>query len=261
MTPTKLDFLFWAAGFCGHAVLLSILLLRRHAKSFPVFTALIASRILQTAILYTIHRLNTGEVYFWTYWSFQFTDICLQLGVLYEIARTIFKPLNVWSPDIRLSLTLLTLGSLGIAAALTYLASPPTQQLVQSIYLKGNFFAAVLMSELFVVTASLSTRAGLAFKSHVRCLSEGLVTYSITMLTVETADTYVGLRVQSGYHLFMTLQHFRIAIYLCCLAYWIISFLRPEYPLRPVTPEMHARLLHLRAEVKYHVPLFQREKQ
>jgi hypothetical protein len=68
---------------------------------------------------------------------------------------------------------------------LAYLASPPTQRPIQSVYLKGNLFAAVLMSELFVVTTSLSTRVGLAWKSHVLHLAEGLGIYSIAALIVE----------------------------------------------------------------------------
>lgn len=260
MTLTGRDFFFWAAGFLGHIVLLGVLFLRRHAKTFPLFTALIASHIAQTAILYAVHRFGTPDDYFRTYWSFQFFEVVLQLGVFYEIASIVFRPVGVWAPDVRFRLWLLVLGSFTIAGASAYLASPPTQRPIQSVYLKGNLFAAVLMSELFVVTTSLSTRVGLPWKSHVLRLAEGLGIYSIATLIVETADTYFGLPLHAnGDQIFRFMQHCRIATYLCCLSYWIVSLCRREVQGRPVTPEMRARLFHLQGEAAYHVARSRRE--
>jgi hypothetical protein len=173
MTLMKLDLFFWAAGLLGHLLLLGILFLRHHAKTFPLFTSLVASNIAQTAILYAVHRFGIATDYFRVYWSFAIFEVALQLGVFYEIASIIFRPLGVWAPDVRRRLCLLVLGSFTLAGVFAWLASPPTERVVQSVFVKGNLFAAVLMSELFVVTASVSTRVGLPWKSHVLQLAQG----------------------------------------------------------------------------------------
>ena len=261
MTLGGLDFFFWAAGFLGHIVLLAVLFVRGQAKNFPLFTALTASHIAQTVILYCVHRFGAPIAYFRTYWSFAIFEVALQLGVFYEIASIVFKPLGVWAPDVRFRLWLLVLGSVTVAATLAYLASPPTQSGVQSFFLKGNLFAAVLMSELFVLTTSLSTRVGLAWKSHVLHLAQGLGIYSIATLVVETADTYFGLPLHAnGDRIFGIMQHSRMAVYLSCLCYWIVSLSRAEVQRRPVTPVMRARLFHLQGEVA-HVARSRREDQ
>jgi hypothetical protein len=253
MNFKTLDLLFWAAGFLGHLLLLVVLFLRRHAKTFPLFTALIASNIAQTAVLYTVHRFGTASKYFCLYWTFAIVELALQLGVLYEIASIVFRPLGVWAPDVRRKLCLLVLGSFAIAGILALLASPPTEHVAQSIFIKGNLFAALLLSELFVVTSSLSTRVGLPWKSHVLQLAQGLGIYSIVTVIVETADSYFGLPTHADdYRIFRFVQHCRIAIYLCCLTYWIICLYRRELPRHSVTTEMRNRLFHLQNTAAFH---------
>jgi hypothetical protein len=253
MTFKTLDLFLWAAGFLGHLVLLVVLFIRRHAKTFPLFTSLVAANIAQTVVLYTVHRFATGSEYFHVYWTFAIVEVALQLGVLYEIASIVFRPLGVWAPDVRRKLSLLVLGSLAMAGALTCLASPPAACVAQSILVRGNLFAALLLSELFVVTASLSTRVGLPWRSHVLQLAQGLGIYSIATLIVETADSYFGMPAHADdYRIFRFVQHCRVAIYLACLSYWIVCLYRKELPRRSVTPEMRSRLFHLQSAAAYH---------
>jgi hypothetical protein len=44
-------FAFWAAGITAHILLLFVLLTRHHAKTFPVFTTLIAANVLNSIAL------------------------------------------------------------------------------------------------------------------------------------------------------------------------------------------------------------------
>jgi hypothetical protein len=259
MNFKTLDLFFWAAGFLGHLALLAVLFLRRHVKTFPLFTGLIASNIAQTVALYAVHRSGTASDYFRVYWTFAIFEVALQLGVLYEIASIVFRPLGVWAPDVRRKLCFLVLGAFMVAGVLAWFASPPTERVAQSIFVKGNLFAAVLLSALFVVTTSLSTRVGLPWRSHVLQLAQGLGIYSIATFIVETADSYFGLPTHADdYRIFRFVQHCRIAIYLCSLSYWIVCLSRKELPRRSVTPEMRNRLFHLQSAAAYHASRTQR---
>jgi hypothetical protein len=258
MNFKTLDLFFWAAGLLGHFILLVVLFLRGNAKTFPLFTGLIASNIAQTVALYTVHRFGTDSDYFRGYWTFAIFEVVLQLGVLYEIASIVFRPLGVWAPDVRRKLCLLVSVSFIIAGGLAWLASPPTERFAQSLFVKGSLFAAVLLSALFVVVTSVSTRVGLPWRSHVLQLAQGLGIYSIATFIVEAADTYFGLPTHADdYRIFRFVQHCRIAIYLCCLSYWIVSFYRKEVPRHSITSEMRNRLFHLQSAAAYHASRIQ----
>ena len=47
-----IDLLLRAASFLGHIILLSVLLIRRRAKEFPVFTTLISANIVRSRFRY-----------------------------------------------------------------------------------------------------------------------------------------------------------------------------------------------------------------
>ena len=99
MHLTGLDLLFWAASFFGHVALLVVLFLRRRARTFPLFTTFICANILRTISLYLIARFGTKATYFYTYWYLAIFDVGLQLGVVYELASSIFRPVGVWTKE------------------------------------------------------------------------------------------------------------------------------------------------------------------
>jgi hypothetical protein len=249
MHLTGLDLLFWAASFAGHIVLLSVLCIRRRVKSFPFFTALIATNILRTTALYVIAHSGTKAVYFYTFWYLAILDVVLELCVVYELASRTFRPLGVWAKDVRRSFIVLGSLSIAIAAALAWLASPPTRLWVQAVFIRGNFFSAALMSELFAGMIALSVTAGLPWKTHVANIAQGLGIYSIIDVLIEAADSYFGLgRDTRAYD---DLSHARIAVYLACTLYWIIMLWREAPNSRKLPAQIHRDLLTLQERLGY----------
>src|SRR5258705_12103426 len=104
MHLTGLDLLFWVAGFVGHVILMFVLWLRHRAKVFPMFTALIGLNVVRTIALALIQLYGTRRGYFDTYWSLAILDVALQLGVVYEMASRVFRPLGKWASDVRRSI-------------------------------------------------------------------------------------------------------------------------------------------------------------
>jgi hypothetical protein len=251
MRLTGLDLLFWAAGFVGHLVLLFVLWYRRRAKSFPCFTALITLNVARTIGLYFVLHYGTKAGYFYSYWSAAVFDVMLQLCVVYEIASRVFRPLDVWARDVRSSFVWLVSLSLIVASALAWLESPPARTWMQAFVTKGNLFAAALQSELFVAMMALSINARLPWRTHVAKIAQGLGAYSLISVLFETGHSYFGV----GRELpaFIVLSHVRMAAYLGCVSYWIISLWSNERPARKLTEEMRENMFTLQTQVEYHL--------
>lgn len=230
MPLSTLDLLLWAAGFLGHLSLFLVLLLRRRARRFPVFTTLILLDVVRTIALFLIDREGTRATYFYSFWGLASADVALQLGVVYELASKVFRPLGEWAADIRARLVVWAGCSIVCALLVTWIPKPHTQFWMQTILLKGSFFSAALMSELFVGMMALSSIAGLNWSSHVAKISTGLAVYSAATLMLETVNTLRGF--SGNDQLYTGLSHLRMALYLCCVAYWIVSLWRNAPPAR-----------------------------
>jgi hypothetical protein len=249
MHLTGLDLWFWAASFLGHLALLFVLWERRRAELFPFFTTLISTNIIRTIALYLVMHHGTRANYFYTYWSLTALDTILQFCVAYEMASHVFRPMGVWAPDVRKSFLWLLGLTLAVAFGLSWLASPPTRFIVQSLVIKGNLFAAAWMSELFVGMMTLSARVKRTWSNHVAAISKGFGVYSIIGVAIESGNTYFGAGRNT--QVYTALSHFRIAVYLGCVLYWILTLWRDAPPSRELTEKMRAQLFSLQRRVEY----------
>lgn len=253
MHLSGLDLFFWTAGFIGHVILLLVLYLRHRIKAFPIFTAFIAANILRTIALYLITHFGTKAAYFYTYWYLAILDVALQLGVVYELASGVFRPMGVWAKDARRGFLWLGSLSLIVALVLTWLASPPTKLWMQSVMIKGNLFSAALMSELFVGMIALSVTVGLPWRTHLTRIAQGLGVYSIIDVLIEGAHGYFGLGRDT--QVYERLSHARMAAYLACILFWIVMLWRDAPQPRALSEQMRHDLLSLQGRVEYRLKL------
>jgi hypothetical protein len=246
---TVLDHLFWAAGFLGNLGLLLVLCYRRQAKEFPFFTALVALGPTRTTVLYCVLHYGTERSYFNTYWLLAIIDTMLQFCIVYEISSRVFRPLDVWAPDVRSSFVWLLGLSVSVALGLSSLAGSPAQGWVPAVIYKGDLFAAALMSELLVAMMALAVSARLPWRGHAAGIAKGLGTYSLVAVLIETGHSYFG----GGRELpvFAIFSDVRMAAYLCCVTYWIIDLCRDEWPGRVMTQEMREKIFTLHAGLEY----------
>jgi hypothetical protein len=241
MQLTGLDLPFWAAGFVAHSILLFVLWVRKRAIAFPVFTGLIALNVARTISLYFVQITGTKVDYFYTYWSLAIVDVAFQLGVIYEVSSRIFRSNGNWAIDARGGLVTWICGSLLVAGALTWIPTPPTNLWMQVVFIKGSFFSAALLSELFVGMILLSATAGIPWTTHVARISGGLGFYSVVTVLVSTGNTYFGLK--SGSHPYNELERARMTVYLGCVVYWIIVSWLDAPPMCRLTESMRQQIL------------------
>ena len=237
---TTLDNALWVTIIIEDMILCFVLVIRRRVRSFPIFTALIALDVVRAVALIAIECVGTTAVYFYTYWSLAVVDVALQLGVLYGVASKIFRPTGKWANDTIGALICLFLGSIATAVLLTWMPKPVVVLPLQRVILKGNFFSAVLMSELSVGILAISAWAGLSGAPHPAKIIHGFVAYSLCTLALETARTYCG--VSKGSRVYDDLSHLRVGAYALCMAYWIISLWRDAPPPRELPTLMREQV-------------------
>jgi hypothetical protein len=245
MHLTGLDLLFWAVGFAGHVILMVVLWVRQRARAFPFFTALIGLNVVRTIALALIQLYGTRRGYFYTYWFLAVLDVALQLGVVYEMASRVFRPLGKWASDVRSAILWWIVGSIAVAAGLTWIPTPPTRLWMQVVMIKGSFSSAALLSELFVGMIALSTTAGLPWKTHVARISQALGIYSLFTVLIEAGNSYFGLR--SDTRAYVDLTHVRMVLYLVCVSYWIVMLWRDAPADREITEGMRRQLAAINA--------------
>ncbi len=254
----SIDLLFWAAGLLGHVVLLSVLLRHHRATHFPVFTTLIAANIVRTVVLYLTFHRGTAHTYSLVYWSMAILDVILQLSVVYEMAANVFRPLGEWAQDTRRGFLWMICGSIAIATGLSWLAAPVASTWQEILVVKGSFFSSTLMSELFVCMTALSVSVGLPWKTHTARISQGLGIYSIVDILIEAGHTLYGAAYST--HVDEALSQARIAAYLVCLAYWIITLSRNAPAPQPLPDELQLQLFTLQRYVAVNLHIVRSER-
>ncbi len=241
--------MFWAVGFSGNVGLLAVLLYKRRLRPFPLFTTLIAAGILRTTLLYIVHRYGSERAYFRWYVAFGLLDVSLQLGVVYEVASHVFRPLGRWAPDVRGGLRWLVWCSVAIALALTLLATPGAAKWQMAALIKGDFFSSVLLSGLFLGLVVLSVTVGLPWRTHTARISQGLGAYSLMDVIIQALHTIYGTGYQAGID--EVLIGIRKSLYLAALGYWIVTLWRSAPATRELPAEMQTQLRNLHARVAY----------
>jgi hypothetical protein len=240
------DRFVWAAGLAGHVILLIVLLRRGRARSFPAFTALIACNVLKTVVLFFFKRDLPGA-YPDIYWSLAVLDELLQFLVLFELALHVFRPTGVWARDVWKTFAGMAGASVAVALPLTWMAAPRSSTLFRAFVLRGNFFSAALMSELFVAMLALSVTAGLPWKTHVARIAQGLGGYSLACFALDIASSYLGNEDRA----FVSISHPRILTYLVCEGYWIVTLWQEAPAPRELPETMLTQIYVLQRQVEY----------
>jgi hypothetical protein len=235
-----MDQALWAVTFAEDLILIAVLFVRSRARSYPFFTALIGLDVARTVALFLIQRHGTKATYFYSYWSLALVDVLLQLTVLYRVALHIFRSTGEWVRGARKALMWLVVVCVVVGVVLTWIPNPAVVLRLQVVLLKGNFLSAVLVSELSVGIFALSVRAGLPWNTHVTRIMHGFIVYSLCTMVLETARTYFGVTATS--HAYDGISHVRIAVYILCMAYWIVTLWWEAPPTRQMTDMMRRQL-------------------
>jgi len=243
MHVSTLDTFLWVVGFLDYGILLAILVAKHRARRFPVFTSMVVFIDLRTIALFLIHRHGSIAAYTNTYWILAFVDVALQLMVLYEAASKVFSPGGQWAPGIRRTFFWIIAVSLLVASCLTWLCEPPDTSLLETIAQRGNFFASVLVSELFVGMIFLSVTTGLPLRTHVARIVQGLGIPAIVGILLEALQTHFGQ--SKSPELYVLLSHIQTFTNTATQLFLIVTLAKNAPEPRALPAQLYRQLLHL----------------
>ena len=238
----------WVAASIGQVVLLFILWRRGRAQIFPFFTLFLAQEAAASVILYLIHAHYSTWTYAYSYWAEGFVDEILQLLVVYEIARHVFRPTGVWARDVRPTVVGISCVSILVAFLLSLTDHPVTKTRIVAFVMRTDFFSSALMSELFVGMVVLSITVGLPWKTHVARIAQGLGAFCLVSVGIDILEGFVGIR--RGSHAYAALSHAVICTYIACEAYWSVMLWAEAPAPRQLPPAMRIQIYTLQRQVE-----------
>jgi hypothetical protein len=245
MQITVFDRFLWVTGFFGHILLLLVLFRRGLARSFTMFTTLIAFSVARTIILYSVYRSLPAD-YVNAFWYLAVPYDALWFLVLFEVAMHVFRPTGVWPRDVWKSFIGIACVSAIVPLPLTWLAVPSTATLARVVVVRGTFFCAVLMSELFVGMFALSATEGLPWKTHVARIAQGLGAYSVVCVVTQAISDYFG----NEPHVYAVLGRLGNAVYVVCEGYWIVMLWQEAPAPRELPESMLTQIYALQRQVE-----------
>ena len=246
MNSASLENFLWAASFVGHAALLLVLLVRRRWREYPVFTAAICYQFLESALLFVISRQGSGHVYFVAYWTLAVGDYALQVALIFEIARIVLRPVGSWVRDARRGFLLWSLVGTLLATGLAMTIAPPAMKGIDLWDARVLVFTSLLTCELFLAMSASANRLGLAWRSHVMAIGQGLTVWAAVALLGDLGHVVLG-----GGRSFLVFDYVREFAYLGVLGFWAVSLWLPERERAPISADMQEYLIALHRRVQY----------
>jgi hypothetical protein len=246
MNLSTFERVLWVAGFVGQLGLLAVLLVRRRWKEFPVFTALMAFESALTAVLFLVYRIAPAQWYAPVYWSYAAVDFLLQVALVLEIARVVLRPTGTWIRDAKRQFLFMGACGILVAAILAWIVSPPTSGRLETLEVGANLFTSLVTCELFVVMSLTANRLGLAWRSHVMAVAQGLTAWASVAVLIDASHSYFG-QVRG----FLGLEHVKMLAYLATLVFWMIQLWRDEPVRQPISPRLQQYILDLNQRVQY----------
>ena len=126
------------------------------------------------------------------------------------------------------------------------MVSPPASDLLDALEVRGNLFTSLVICELFVVMTLTANRLGLAWRSHVMALGQGLTAWASVAVLIDALHSYLGTERD-----FSTLEHVRMLVYLAALGYWMVQMWLDEPARQPISAELQEYILALHRRVEY----------
>lgn len=231
----------WIAPHALQAALAVMMVRRKLAKAFPAFFMYTVGEVLQFIILFAMHEIDAVSAHAYTVAWFigDGVSIVLRFAVVYEIFDHVFssyptlKELGAvifrWATAVLMIVAVVlvgysTSGEIGWAEILI----PIVDRAV-----------SVVQCGLLVLLLLLSRFLNFTWRSYAFGIALGMGLFASVELGISAIRTELGLGVALDKLAIVTM-----AVYHCCVLFWIVALLRPQREITPVTSVPDHNLHH-----------------
>jgi len=234
----NLDLLLWTACCLAETAVIGLLLYRRLWRMFPVFFLYVVEALTGDVGLAIVFRSYHSSYRTW-YLAGTIADSVLLFGVLVELAWSILRPIRA-SLSYRALIPVIGL-ILAVGAAIwPFAALPGVSDVSRETHLILHLQQTVSILQIifFLALIGSSQILSIGWRDRELQIATGLGVYSFVSIGVAIFQLHQGSYVQYR-HLF----RIEVCGYICCLLYWIVSFVQQEAKRREFTPQMQNFLL------------------
>ncbi len=236
MNLEKFYSLVFLLGGLAEFALLGVLLVRRRYRTFPVFTAYLAFNVLSDIVLGVLTAQFSKGVASWTALGLLAPQYLLELGVLFEIAWHVLKPVQPSLPSKALKIfAALTVLALAGGLLLAWHVDVHASGIYERVKFPLDLTAGLLRMLLFAAIAAFAQVLGIGWKDRVLQLATGLSFYSAVDLLASLIQSHSGQAKMAS--------HMKGAAYLIELGFFIWAFTTKGVETREFTPQMQQFLV------------------
>ncbi len=216
-------------------------------RDYPALLLLTSFDLLSAVALYLTDPTGYSRSYAHLYLAFDVASFLLQAWLLYEIAGNVLRPAGIWS---RAAMKPLLLAG-GSGAVLALIASmylrPSGLHGPQALQLQAEVFTGLITCELVIAMMLSAKEVGLAWRSHIMAIGQGLMLYQLVTVSVQGFAAYLGPH--DPYY--QSLYFLRGITYLITVGYWTVSLWREEPARKPISPAFRKYIVALHDRVQY----------
>jgi hypothetical protein len=232
-----------ATGLLLEAGLVLICLSKGLAKLYPVLVLYLLVNMVEDPL--ALFWKASAPQYARFYFAITVLDYVLQLLILLEVGRNVFRPSSrsisfpTW-PVVSVGILI----CMAVAATLSpHFRVSQLHQLSQ-VFLRVTLGLAILKLLMFALMAGFAQFLGIGWKNYVLQLATGLAFYGAVSMAIQIMVSHLqGANQASFVSHYVVLTRIQSLAYLTTLGFWIWAFSRNEAPRKDFTPQMQEVLV------------------
>lgn len=236
--------LLFAAGWVAEVALLVVLLVRRQYRQFPIFTAYIAFNFLGDLAVGAVSASQNMGLAGRVSLFLLPLQYLLELGVLFEVAWHVLRPVQPSLPPRTIqALLLLACLALPLGAWIAWRVDLQGASPYATVKFSLDLAVGMLRMLIFALVAGFSQLLGIGWKSKVLRLASALALYSAGDLIVSLVQSHIGAS--------NALDDVRAGLYALELGLLLWAFTTKDVRRQDFSPQMEQFLLTISGRAKH----------
>jgi hypothetical protein len=225
IVPRWLFLYLWIAPHTLQAVLAIIMVYRKLVRTFPVFFAYTIYEVVQFLVLFLIDQSasSTGAQYAGLFLAGGAVSIALRFGVVYEIFRTVFASYPALQKFGWMLFSWATVVLMIVAVTVVAYSTGTDLDRYAFAYTVVDRIVSIMQCGLLVLLILMARFLSFPWTSCAFGITLGLGLFASVELGIRAIQAEFGIYIAQD-----VVDPITMAVYHCCVVFWIVSVLLPE---------------------------------